>query len=391
MKSKRMAVLVLGLAAGLGVAFAILRWMAHSPAHLAEVLAHDPDPAKRMQALEELARLPGEQGADALIAALSDKDASIPRAAAAALAKKRVSRAAGSIAAAMSAQNAYGQLDFAKALGELGDPQSVPAILDAIHAQEKNTGEIDFVVALGKLGPGAVDGLIAALKDKDPRVRAYAAGGLGGIAFQMRGQSEEKAHAATAAAVEPVCALLKDPEALVRHRAADALGSLHDPRAVEPLIAALADPDPKSGEIIARVLAYFPREAVDLLIAALRNDSFPVRRGAAEALGGIALSDSVQPGVRTAIEKAMKEAEQGLLRNNMEFIAGAYLYYIHRAQYAAVPKLINTLGALGDKRMAETFLNCGHAELAEAAKQWAKDNGMKVEERSGGSGQKWGK
>jgi HEAT repeat protein len=45
-------------------------------------------------------------------------------------------------------------------------------------------------------------------------------------------------------AVEPLIAALRDTDPIARKNAADALSNIKDPRAVEPLIAALKDADP---------------------------------------------------------------------------------------------------------------------------------------------------
>jgi hypothetical protein len=78
------------------------------------------------------------------------------------------------------------------------------------------------------LGSPAVKPLIAALKDENSDVRKAAADALVKIG---------------APAVEPLIAALKDENSDVRQAAAKALGKIGDPRAVEPLIAALKDKD----------------------------------------------------------------------------------------------------------------------------------------------------
>ncbi|MDP6380206.1 MAG: M56 family metallopeptidase, partial [Phycisphaerae bacterium] len=57
------------------------------------------------------------------------------------------------------------------------------------------------------------------------------------------------------AAVEPLIAALKDGDANVRLRAADALGKIQDARAIEPLTAALEDEDPSVRAVVAHALA----------------------------------------------------------------------------------------------------------------------------------------
>jgi HEAT repeat protein len=117
-----------------------------------------------------------------------------------------------------------------------------------------------------------VKGLIKALGyKKDEYVRRYTARALGEIKDPR--------------AVEPLIAALKDAEWIVREAAAYALGEIKDPRAVEPLIAALKD----ENEYVRKAAAYALGEikdprAVEPLIAALKDKDSDVRKAAAEAL-----------------------------------------------------------------------------------------------------------
>jgi vesicle coat complex subunit len=73
--------------------------------------------------------------------------------------------------------------------------------------------------------------LIKKLKHKDVKIREEAAETLGELKDPR--------------AVEPLIKALKDKDSRVRSEAAIALGKLRDPRAVEPLIEALKDKDPE--------------------------------------------------------------------------------------------------------------------------------------------------
>jgi len=82
-----------------------------------------------------------------------------------------------------------------------------------------------------------------------------------------------------------VRALAPENDYDVREAAADALGEIGDPRAVEPLIAALGDPDGDVREAAAEALGTIgdPR-AVGPLTAALKDPSGGVRQEAEKAL-----------------------------------------------------------------------------------------------------------
>ena len=67
----------------------------------------------------------------------------------------------------------------------------------------------------------------------------------------------------------------------------------------------------------------------------------------------------------------------------MEDLASGEIRKIEHAVYAIIslgreemiPELIQALGRWGCQEMADTYLASGHAELAEAARDWAKKNG----------------
>ena len=142
-----------------------------------------------------------------------------------------------------------------------------------------------------------IKGLIKALRyRKDEGVRQVAARALGEIKDPR--------------AVEPLSAALKDAEWRVRLAAAEALGEIKDPRAVEPLSAALKDAEWVVCIAAAQALDHLGWEpaqdeiagwywmakrdwdkcvalgsfAVEPLIAALKDTDEEVRRAAAEAL-----------------------------------------------------------------------------------------------------------
>ncbi len=140
--------------------------------------------------------------------------------------------------------------------------------------------------------------LLAALGDQREEIRRAAMRGLGalwGIQEVSRLGSENDSVRWEAAkalarlgeprAIEPLIAALRDEDSDVRREAAEALARLGEPRAIEPLIAALRDEDSGVRCETAWVLGRLgdPR-TVEPLIAALRDEDWEVRQAAAEAL-----------------------------------------------------------------------------------------------------------
>jgi HEAT repeat protein len=151
-----------------------------------------------------------------------------------------------------------------------------------------------------------IKGLIKALRyRKDEGVRQAAARALGEIkdpraveplSAALKDERFSVRQAAAEAlgkikdprAVEPLSAALKDAEGRVRLAAAEALGKIKDPRAVEPLIAALTDKNSDVRAAATEALVKIGAPAVETLIAALKDAEWRgVRQAAAEALGAI--------------------------------------------------------------------------------------------------------
>jgi HEAT repeat protein len=127
---------------------------------------------------------------------------------------------------------------------------------------------------------GDIKRLIKSLEEaKLPNVRKGAAAALGEIG--------------DARAVEPLIAALADPDFNVGRAAAMALGEIGDERAVEPLIAALGSL--YLDETAAEALGHFGADAVEPLIVALNDRDRRVRPNAAWALGQIGDPRAVEP------------------------------------------------------------------------------------------------
>jgi HEAT repeat protein len=99
-----------------------------------------------------------------------------------------------------------------EALGKIGDPQAVPALMEALKDRDERCAP-GGGGALGKIGdPQAVPALMEALKDRDENVRRAAAEALGKIGDRQ--------------AVPALLEALKDRNEDVRQAAAEALWKL---------------------------------------------------------------------------------------------------------------------------------------------------------------------
>jgi len=232
------------------------------------------------------------------------KDWEVRAAAARALGGIKDPRAVEPLIAALKDEDSDVRKAAARALGEIKDPRAVEPLIAALEDEELRV-RAAAAEALGQIGDArAVAPLIAALKDTDKYVRKAATEALGKIG---------------APAVESLSAALKDTDKYVRKAAAYALGEIKDPRAVEPLIAALRDSDVReaAAEALDR-LGWKPGKdesagwywmakcewekcvalgasAVAPLIAALKDTDKYVRKAAAEALGQIGEVRAIEP------------------------------------------------------------------------------------------------
>ncbi len=226
-----------------------------------------------------------------LIRAVGNQNLDVRRAAAEALARVRGDRASSALcdalANALESNNIVVSIEVARALGHVGGDRAASALCDAL--EDENTHVcVAAAQALGRVGGArAVSALCHVLGGRNTEVCVAAAEALGRIgdvqavgslATQMsdvRGENRQSRRAAAralekigvpkdpivqawsavteedwataaslgAAAVEPLCAALRDRayDGRARSAAAQALGTIGDPRAVDPLLAQLVD------------------------------------------------------------------------------------------------------------------------------------------------------
>jgi len=191
----------------------------------------------------------------------------------------------------------------AEILGRLKDPRAIGPLIVALVDEDPEVQEAVFEALKSFPGWGKSDEanrvvpeLIVVLQDqrKDPEVRKNAAEALGKIKDPR--------------AVEPLIEALKDKDFRVRWNAAEALGEIGDPKAVKPLIAALKDKDSTVRLYAAEALGKIkdPR-AVEPLITALKDEYSEVRWHAAWSLGEIQDPRAVEP-----LIEALKDEDSGV-------------------------------------------------------------------------------
>jgi HEAT repeat protein len=203
------------------------------------------------------------------------------------------------------------QYDAAEALGEVGDSRAVEPLVTALKNDEFSGVRWKAAEALSKLGSPAVPALIGALRHDDDDVRWKAAIALGEIGDPQAIEplilllcDEDrfvKSHAALALgsigepAINPLLRALREGDGNLRWGAAIALGKIRDPRAIEPLIRALADKYENVRAESASSLAAMGKPALGPLLRFLKFSEGPERLEVVTALGELHDTDAIQP------------------------------------------------------------------------------------------------
>jgi len=186
---------------------------------------------------------------------------------------------------------------------------------------------VQAIAALRRLAADTntlADHLAPLLEDDDPAVRASSATALLSVGphpdalatLQRMAQADDvdaRVQAAQAfaewgdrSAMEPVAAALHDPQPAVRRTAAAALARFKDAQCLGVLIDALGDDDQSVREAVAAAIGAFGAEALDAVVAAL--DDPALEAGAILALAHLptaARADAIRERARARIERAL--------------------------------------------------------------------------------------
>ncbi|MBI3965713.1 MAG: HEAT repeat domain-containing protein [Chloroflexi bacterium] len=333
-------------------------WASHQLSGAEKKLQSD-DVEKREAAIRDLAKLKDPRALDLIIGALHDPDIAVREAAARALGEHGDAKAATALVAALESRNTYMRKSAMESLVKIGPPAIEP--LMGTLGDEFALARAEACEALGRIGDKrAIDALVKELMDPDSTVEKEAALALEALHWEPH-DDEHRAELLVAlqrwddvarmgvAAVPRLIEALHEEDHDVRAQAAHALGSIKDPRVLEPLLEELHDPDSKVEKEVAAALeqlGWKPKDdyelanllvarqkwdelealgsaAVDRLVEALHEDAFGVRAAAARTLGQIgdlravegligALDDEL-PDVRHAAEQALESFGESVL------------------------------------------------------------------------------
>ena len=206
------------------------------------VAARECDEMVQRNIPEMVARMWGAAAVPHLIKLIDESDGIVRDNAAVELGKSKDKRATDVLIRHLTLRDEYAAVSAARALGEIGDPKAIPALLRTL--QDEQTGDYIRVPAAGALARmGRDDGLqfvMSMFNSSDGNDRALAATELGII--RIKGT------------LELLLPLLHDSEADIRWTAMEALGELNDPRAIPAIRKLLNDPVDYAREVAAKVL-----------------------------------------------------------------------------------------------------------------------------------------
>ena len=274
------------------------------------------------------------------------------------------------------------------------------------------------------LSPQRIEGLIQQVNDPNETVQIDAIEGLNDNLEFISDSIHPKV-------VESLINALEDDNPSVRWRAADTLGKIGDPVAVDALINTLGDEE-RVSYAVETLGEIGDASAVEPLINVLEEGSYNVQNGAIVALGKIgdiraapalvkclmdyststsivgALEqigwqpESEEEHVRFYIAKKDSEALLGIwsqtkevLLNDMKTEDPSCVKYAIRVFVALgneeiIPSLVANLNGSNSKTIAEIYLNCGCNELENAAVQWAHAHGYTITHSYGSASAIWG-
>ncbi len=210
----------------------------------------------RRSAANALGEIGGGGARESLITALKDPEEQVRQAAARALGKIGGAQAVEALLAALKDGEMRVRAAAAEALGVIGDVRALKPLIAALD--DRNPGVSEAAAnALGRIGAPAVEPLLTAFLGENLFVRNAADSALSRAGWWPGKDAKSAAYLAAKGnwdalvaigepAVEPLIGALQDQkhqDARGRQSAAMALGMIGDPRAVEPLLAALLKED----------------------------------------------------------------------------------------------------------------------------------------------------
>ncbi|MDP3396474.1 MAG: HEAT repeat domain-containing protein [Methanoregula sp.] len=166
--------------------------------------------------------------------------------------------------------------------------------------------------------------------------------------------------------------LLDSTDPNIRQYAAYLLGQAKNPRAIEPLIRALADFDKSVREQAMLALSSLGKSAIEPLSEAMKEPKWETRYRAAEALGNIADEKAVQPliqGLKDSREHVRYMAAKGLREFGDSDTIDPMIILLKDENIYVRMMVARALGAIGGKKVNTALANALEAETNDKVKE----------------------
>ncbi len=296
----------------------------------------------RAHAAEILGLAGASAAVPALVAAMNDRhedESSVKAAATAALAKLRDTTAIPLLVSELTALDEGSARSVAEALVAFGNLAST-ALLELLGDPTHPTARVWAARILGRIGDArATEDLVARLHDRDDLLRMAAAEALGAIA--------------DARAIQPLIrATLRDPAPQVRAHAAAAVARIEGDRAMDVLVAALADPDYATRLRALEAFEAIRVEDTSHLESALRDPNIDVRRRAALALERVGYLDRVVKELTVPDKITRERAYAAVFELGSVGLLDSVVAYIHHESFEVRALVARVCGELGVPRVA---------------------------------------
>ena len=161
-----------------------------------------------------------------------------------------------------------------------------------------------------------------------------------------------------------------DPQ--VRQYAAYLLGQAKNPRAIQPLIEALADFDKSVREQATLALSNIGKAAIEPLAEAMKEQKWETRYRAAEALGRIADEKAVQPliaGLKDSRDHVRYMAAKGLHELGDSEATEPLIILLRDENVYVRLMAVHALGVMGGKKVQSALKEAQESEQDEKVKE----------------------
>lgn len=263
--------------------------------------------SQNYQARVALAHI-GEASLQPLLNELENPDHRVRRDSIEALGELKNPSAVPALISMLNDSDSYTRETIARALGRIRDTRAIPSLIDLLGDTGDYWVNHDAARALGNIGPSAIEPLLSAIDNANSLKRAWIGRALSLVTpppvphltellnapdTEIREIAVKALVSILSGSINYLISVLPKASPIARKEAIVALGRIHHPRAIKPLLPYLHDPGPTIRAVTAQALGHihYPH-VVESLIPLLQDSDTDVQTSAAEALRSFASPDA---------------------------------------------------------------------------------------------------